>query len=303
MILPSGRGCATTAMKPPDAATPKSPMKSWIEYWNTDSPVYVSARHKLLHYRLVAGDIAALMRTGDREVLDYGCGEAMSADEVAASCDRLWLCEAGPNLREGLVRRFAGTPAIAVIAPEEISAAIPDGSLDLVVANSLLQYLTRETLDGLIALWRAKLAPGGRLIIGDVIPPDVGPLTDAKALLSFAAKGGFFLAAVAGLVRTAVSDYRKLRAELGLATYTERQMLDILQAAGFEARRLNRNIGHNPARMTFEATKPAASAREAATGDVLLTAHPENDIVTPDPATGPHTHEEPPVPKTRPDLI
>jgi hypothetical protein len=56
-----------------------------------------------------------------------------------------------------------------------------------------------------------------------------------------------------GLARTAVSDYRKLRDELGLAQYSEAEMLELLRDCGFAAERRPQNIGHNQARMTFVA--------------------------------------------------
>ena len=68
----------------------------------------------------------------------------------------------------------------------------------------------------LLSLWRRKLKEGGTLILADVISPATGPVDDVRALLGFAWQGGFLTAALAGLVRTALSDYRKLRQELGL---------------------------------------------------------------------------------------
>ncbi len=85
------------------------------------------------------------------------------------------------------------------------------------------------------------------------MPPDLSPVTDARALLSFAWAGGFLKDAVVGLARTALSDYRKLRDELGLAQYSEEDLIEILEDAGFTAERRARNLGHNQARMTFEA--------------------------------------------------
>ena len=225
---------------------------NWRDYWNQDTPIYTGERHKLLHYRLVANDIIGLIPSGDAVVLDYGCGEALSTDRVAARCARLYLCDAAPNVRERLARRFAREPRIVVLAPEE-AETLPDASLDLMVANSVIQYLSLEELRALLALARTKLKAGGSLILADVIPSGVGPLTDASALLSFAWKGGFLGAAVVGLARTAVSDYRKLRDELGLSQYDEADMMEILVEAGFSAERLPHNIGHNQARMAFRA--------------------------------------------------
>jgi hypothetical protein len=73
-------------------------------------------------------------------------------------------------------------------------------------------------------------------------------------LLSFAWQGGFLRQALIGLVRTALSDYRKVRDELGVAQYGEAEMLELLGDCGFAAERRARNIGHNQSRMTFVAT-------------------------------------------------
>ncbi|MDJ1159225.1 methyltransferase domain-containing protein [Chelatococcus sp. SYSU_G07232] len=228
---------------------------NWRDFWNSDTPIYVSERHKLLHYRLVARDLATLVPSPDATVLDYGCGEALAADEVARHASSLILCDQAPLVRDRLKALFGANPKISVRAPEEIEA-LPSSSLDLVVMNSLVQYLSRTELEGLLRLWKDKLKSTGLLVIADVVPPKVSPVTDAAALLSFALRGGFLLAAVAGLVRTFFSDYRKIRGRLGLSQYEEADLLALLGAAGFSAERWRPNLGHNQARMTFLA-RPA----------------------------------------------
>ena len=100
---------------------------------------------------------------------------------------------------------------------------------------------------------RRVIAPGGTLIVADVIPPDASPVGDALALLRYAARNGFLIAAVLGLVRTVFSDYRAVRARLGIACYTEAQIMARLTAAGFTPQRLADNLEHNPTRMSFRA--------------------------------------------------
>jgi hypothetical protein len=102
-------------------------------------------------------------------------------------------------------------------------------------------------------LFHRLLAPDGLLVVSDIIAPDVAASTDAWALLRFAAANGFLLAALAGLVRTLLSNYWRLRTRLGLSRYSAAAMLEKLAAAGFAARRVPVNIGHNQARMAFEA--------------------------------------------------
>ncbi len=92
-------------------------------------------------------------------------------------------------------------------------------------------------------------------MIADILPHEQSMAKDALSLLSFAAKNGFLIAAVLGLVRTFFSDYGRIRARLGVAQYSEDEMLGILHGAGFNASRLARNFGHNQQRMAFQAIK------------------------------------------------
>ena len=246
-----------------------TPSKSWREFWEGETPIYVNERHKLLHYRGIARDILQVMdRLPGRAshegaprkdgntfgfrpvVLDQGCGEALSAGEIAACCERLYLCDAAASVRARLKARFAGVSNIVVINPVEV-ADIPESSVDLVVANSLVQYLARPEFASLLRLWRQELKPRGRLLLADVPVRGVSPVSDALALLHFGWRGGFLVAAFAGLARTAASDYRKLRAERGFASYDEAEVLALLAEAGFSARRHHPNLGHNQARMAF----------------------------------------------------
>jgi len=231
-------------------------MGDWIAFWNSKHSIYVNARHRDVHYRTIAEHIRAHLPP-DATVLDYGCGEALSAGIVAEGARRLILCDAAPNVRAGLGERFAGRPNIEVRSPEEVEG-LPPGSLDVVVMHSVAQYLTPGDLDERLALFRRLLRTDGLLILGDIIPPDVSAATDALALLRFAGANGFFVAAVFGLIRTvALTDYLRLRSNLGLTRYREAEIVVRLEAAGFAVQRASDNIGHNPARMTFLARPKA----------------------------------------------
>ncbi len=226
----------------------------WRSFWDGDHPIYVNQRHRALHDRRVADDILAHINRSGLTVLDYACGEATEAGRVATHCAQLILSDGAPSVRDKLESRYGTIENIIIQSPEE-TAEWPDGTIDLAVINSLLQYLSRDETAALMRRLHGKLKPGGRLIIGDVIDPATGPLTDAVALLKFGAQGGFLVAAFGGLVRTAFSDYRKVRGRLGLTTWTEGEFIALLREAGFEPKRLAVNFGHNQARMAFEGWK------------------------------------------------
>lgn len=223
---------------------------NWLAFWDSPHSIYVNARHKDVHYRVIAQAIAALVPSPQARVLDYGSGEALHAGIVADAAGELLLCEGAPGVRAGLAARFAGDPKIRAVAPDDLEQ-LSDRSLDLVVLHSVAQYLTPEETSALFATFRRLLKPDGTLVVSDVIPPQVPAATDALALLRFGAANGFLCAAVTGLVRTFLSSYWRLRSRYGLTRYSEAAMIEKLAAAGFVAQRAPNNIGHNQARMEF----------------------------------------------------
>jgi SAM-dependent methyltransferase len=228
----------------------------WISFYDfKHSVIYVNARHRDVHYRTIAQDIREYVPSPGAAVMDYGCGEATSADLVANAAGHLTLVEAAPNVRASLAQRYAANPKVSVLTPDEALTS-PAQSYDLIVLHSVAQYLSGAEMDGLLARFHRLLKPGALLIVGDIVPPEFAAPRAAIALLRFAAANGFLLAAIGGLMRIFVSDYLRLRKTVGLSHYDEAAMLKKLRAADYVAARAEENIGHNPWRMTFLA-RPA----------------------------------------------
>ena len=227
----------------------------WISFYDfKHSVIYVNERHRDVHYRKIAEDTRGYVPPHSANVLDYGCGEANSADLVAEAASHLTLVEAAPNVRASLTARYAGNPKISVMTPDEAAAREP-GSFDLIVMHSVAQYLTAAELDKQLAAFHRLVKPDGLVIVGDVVPPSFAAPAAALSLLRCGAANGFFWAAVGGLIRILLSDYFQLKKTHGLSHYTEAAMLERLKAGGFSAKRGERNIGHNQWRMTFLARK------------------------------------------------
>src|SRR5882672_3983563 len=130
----------------------------WKSFWDSAHSIYVNDHHKDVHYRTVAEQIAEFVPGPQARVLDYGCGEALHADIVAAVAGEVLLSDSADTVRGAMAQRFAGNPRIKVLSPDDV-AALPDGRLDLIVSNSVVQYLTLPELERLLALWRRLLAP------------------------------------------------------------------------------------------------------------------------------------------------
>lgn len=230
-------------------------MSDWRSFWDGEHAIYVSDRHKAVHYQAIADGILAHVAAAGlgngAVVLDYACGEALETRRVAAAVGRLVLCDGAPSVVAKLRERFGGLANVGFALPEDLDTELADGSADLIVVSSLIQYLSRDDLAALLDRFRAKLKPSGRLVIADVIPPDAGMVADVTSLLRNALRNGYLPAALMGLVATAVSPYRKLRSEIGLATYGEGEMIGLMAGHGFTATRHRPNLGLTPHRMTF----------------------------------------------------
>jgi ubiquinone/menaquinone biosynthesis C-methylase UbiE len=211
-------------------------MDDWIDYYDSTHTIYASKLHRDLHFQLIASDIKGYISSPDAVVLDYACGEALSAAKVAEACGLLYLAEPAPGVRGRLIARFAPNTRIRVRSLDDLRK-MPEKSIDLVVMNSVAQYMTPDELDSAFATIRRLLKAGGRLVHGDIMRPEVGFLRDAML----------------GLISTALSDYRQLRSRIGLQRYSEEQIIAKLAKGGFAASRAPFNIGHNPYRMTFVA--------------------------------------------------
>jgi ubiquinone/menaquinone biosynthesis C-methylase UbiE len=227
-------------------------MEDWIDYYDSTHTIYASKRHRDLHFEVIARDIIGYVSSPNAVVLDYACGEALFAARVAEACGKLYLAEPAPGVRGRLIARFAPNTKIRVRSLEDLRQ-MAEKSIDLVVMNSVAQYMTPGELDSALAVIRRLLKPSGRLVLGDILRPEVGMIRDVLALLRFARAQGFLKDALIGLMSTALSDYRQLRSRVGLQRYSETEMIAKLAGGGFTASRAHFNIGHNPWRMTFVA--------------------------------------------------
>src|SRR5882757_1724231 len=120
---------------------PSNNMDDWIDYYDSTHTIYVSKLHRDLHFQIIARDIIGYVTSPEATVLDYACGEALSASQVAAACGKLILAEPAPGVRGRLIARFAPNTKIRVRSLDDVRK-MQDQSIDLVVMNSVAQYMT-----------------------------------------------------------------------------------------------------------------------------------------------------------------
>jgi SAM-dependent methyltransferase len=230
-------------------------MTSWTEFWGGKHSIYVSPRHIAAHFRRLTSDLAAALAGRSKlRILDYGCGDALGAPSLAAHGHHIALYDAAAEVQRRIAKRFEGDSRITILDDAALDAR--EGQFDAIIVSSVVQYIPRETLPSVMARWHRLLAPGGTLIVADVMHPDAGMAEDVADLLGFAWREGFLFSALAGLARTFFSDYRRMRQKLGLSRYTRQEFVGFLTAAGFRAELLDENPGPNRHRQGFRGSKP-----------------------------------------------
>ena len=88
-------------------------MNGWLDYYNSTQDLRKQAAPR----PAFCDDCARyrrLISSPDAVVLDYACGEALSAARVADACGMLYLAEPAPGVRGRLIARFAPNMKIRV---------------------------------------------------------------------------------------------------------------------------------------------------------------------------------------------
>jgi SAM-dependent methyltransferase len=159
----------------------------WIDYWQTLPP------GRLL-FSPEADEFAknlqlAVPLNGSMRVLDYGCGYGAVARLLAPIVQKIDYWDAAESMRN------AATRALGDLANVECWDG-QSGQFDLIIVNSVVQYMSAGELSERLSQWRELLAPGGRLLLSDLIPTSHRGWSDVASLLSFSLRRGYFFTAL-----------------------------------------------------------------------------------------------------------
>jgi anaerobic magnesium-protoporphyrin IX monomethyl ester cyclase len=231
------------------------PGGGWLDFWSRAHARYVRQPHVAAHAARVGRDLVPHLGAGARDVLDWGCGSGLTAPVLTARGVRVSLHDRAPAADAWLRRRFAGAERVSVLDERQL-AALPDGSFDLVLMHSVLQYLSHAELRRALPEVRRLLRPGGRLVLGDVVPPDAARLDDLRVLLRSAVEQRCLVPTVAGLVAMCAAGFPLLPPWPALRAYADEEVAALLGAAGLDCRRLPANLGFCAHRRAYLATRP-----------------------------------------------
>jgi SAM-dependent methyltransferase len=211
---------------------------------------------------------AALGPDRGARVLDFGCGFGFIAELLAPRVAALFVFDASDHMRRRARLRLASHANVRFLeAPG--AAPWPAGlQFDLVLVNSVVQYMKPEEFHWWLERWRAILAPGGRLVLSDLLTGAADPFREVMEMLRLGARGGCLLGVVGKVLgelrsyarrrhvqplgRIALGDLRERADRLGLAlevlpsnlTYRSTRTTAVLSVAGASSTSRSTDPGH-----------------------------------------------------------
>jgi SAM-dependent methyltransferase len=159
----------------------------WIDYWQTLPPgrlLFSPEAEEFAKNLQLAIPLNDSMR-----VLDYGCGYGAVTRLLAPAVQKIDYWDAAESMRD------VATRALADLVNVECWDG-HSGQVDLIVVNSVVQYMNVAELSERLGQWRELLVPGGRLLLSDLIPTTHRGWKDVVSLLSFSLRRGYFLTAL-----------------------------------------------------------------------------------------------------------
>ncbi len=227
----------------------------WEAYWEELTDRQWLFREQAAEY--VRNLAATGLLHGGACVLDFGCGFGYVAQGLAPLVGQLYLWDASWNMRTRAATRLADQPQVRFL--DFSTAQNPDTPLfDLILVNSVVQYMSPELFSNWLTRWGGLLKPSGRLIISDLIPPQHRSLREILDLLRFSARRGFLFKAIWQALGE-IRQYGRMRQSNPLTRIGIEELIERGAQAGLKVSFLPRNLTHFPCRITA-----AYTHREAA---------------------------------------
>jgi cyclopropane fatty-acyl-phospholipid synthase-like methyltransferase len=226
----------------------------WVTYWDRSPAGRLLLAPESEEY--VRNLTAEFPITAQARILDFGCGYGSAAERLAPSGAKVCLWDAAPTMLRSAAQRLSAWKNVSAIDLMNLESREP-GPFELILVNSVVQYMTASELHDWLKRWRPMLAAGGRVILSDLIPPAHSTLGDIVSLLRFGVRRGYLFQAMRGIwkerlrYKTAANQRPLLHVDRAALTADASQL-------GYSVRFLPRNLTHFSGRMTavLEATIP-----------------------------------------------
>jgi cyclopropane fatty-acyl-phospholipid synthase-like methyltransferase len=222
-------------------------IKSWRDYFDRlgpQSPLYRTQAH------LYVASLSATVGLDKRHrVLDFGSGFGFVAALLAPLVAELWWWDPSLNMRSVAEQNLASFSNARYC---DLSALIDAGPktgewqgspFDLILVNSVAQYMAPEELTAWLPRWRTMLTPGGKLVLSDLIPPHHSGLSDVADLFRLGVRHGSAFRAASETLG-GVAHYWRTRNAAPLTRIGQKELIERAAGAGLDTTFLPGNLTH-----------------------------------------------------------
>jgi SAM-dependent methyltransferase len=223
----------------------------WKAYWDGVEHPQILGDHGKAEATDFVGRLAtALPIRAHWRVLDFGCGSGHVAELLAPMVREVWLWDAAPRMLEHARRRVERLGNVVTV--DSVDTLVKDraGRFDLILVNSVIQYMQPSELTDWVRRWRDLMHDHGRIAISDIAQPGGRLIVDLASLLSFCRRGGLPVTRVAGPILRSWLAYFRTRASRPLLTLSRGEVAALARQAGLVVDFCPGNLTHRRDRLT-----------------------------------------------------
>jgi SAM-dependent methyltransferase len=161
---------------------------AWTAYWEgLEGRLSIFRAQAEDYVRKLESAIALHPKT---RVLDFGCGFGFVAEALASKVGEVFVWDSSANMLRQAQMNLAGQQNVRFLDLSNPQAVPHDVRFHLILVNSVVQYMTLDEFSAWLPRWRTMLAPGGRVVVSDLIPLDHHAVSDIADLLKFSVRRG-----------------------------------------------------------------------------------------------------------------
>lgn len=223
------------------------PGDGWAAYWERLGGTESFFREQAKEY--VVNLECALELNRNARVLDFGCGFGFVAEMLAPKVGEVFLWDVSVNMRRRARLNLADHQNIRFLDLSEPQAIARELKFDLIVVNSVVQYMSLDQFAAWLVMWRTMLAAGGRIVVSDLIPPEYQSMSDLVDLLKFSIRRDVLGSALLQAMRD-MGRYWMMRRSCPLARTCMEDLGELSKAADLSVSCLPRNLTHFRGRLS-----------------------------------------------------
>lgn len=219
---------------------------SWTQFYDSLNPAMKLWEHEAAEYTRNLDTMQLDLKK--MKILDFGCGCGLIAESMAvrARCVDYW--DLSKTMLEAAQKRLRkhGNTRFIDLSKRDLESFSKE--YDLILVNSVIQYMSFEEFEQWLLNWSRMLAMNGMLVISDIMTPETPQWTEKLDILKFWLRSGCMKYSYQ-MIPFMMRYYRTIRDGQYLRL-TKNQIARSAEKARYSVRYAQKNMTHFQNRLT-----------------------------------------------------